>query len=136
MLSTAPVNDSGFSLKGIITYFSSFLYSNNIEVLPSSPTIESKRGYGHIGFGLKEIKGNDVILDGCGKWSGVKVGHGAFSGKELSIKDVTLKRFYPYGDRGYTDNFCDSYNWYFILCEYSEMFYAFKGRYKRRTCWS
>jgi predicted outer membrane repeat protein len=50
-------------------------------------------------MGLKEIYGNDVILDGSGKWAGVKVGHGAFSGRELSIKDVTLKRFYPYENR-------------------------------------
>jgi predicted outer membrane repeat protein len=99
VLSTAPVNDSGFSLKGIITYFSRFFYSNSREVLPSSPTIVSRGHNVRVGKGIKEIYGNDVILDGDGKWAGVKVGHGAFSGRELSIKDVTLKRFYPYENR-------------------------------------
>jgi predicted outer membrane repeat protein len=102
-LSTTPVNNNGFSLKSIISYFSRFFYSNNREVLASSPTIVSRRDYGHIGFGSKEINGNDVILDWKEKYLGIQVGLGAFSGKELSIKDVTMKRFYTYnnmsGDR-------------------------------------
>ncbi|MDR1418279.1 MAG: hypothetical protein LBI80_03890 [Endomicrobium sp.] len=99
MLSTTPVNDNGFSLKAIFSYFSSFFYSNKSEVLPSSPTLVSKSGYGSIGFGLKEVYGNDVVLDGKDKYLGIQVGLGAFSGKELSIKDVTMKRFYTYNNR-------------------------------------
>jgi hypothetical protein len=92
ILSTSPVREGGISICRI---FSCCYKDIDDEI--SVPTIIISRGhYGSVGRGLKEIYGNDVILDGCGKWSGIKVGLDGFSGKELKIRDVTMKRFCPY----------------------------------------
>jgi predicted outer membrane repeat protein len=62
------------------------------------PMCVSKCNNIYVGLSPKIIYGNNVVIDGKGKYSGFKVGLGAFSGRSLSITDLTMERFCPYND--------------------------------------